>query len=120
MVNTKRNLKFAVVAVLALATQVASAQSLIYSLTYPQTTATRRIGVGHGVPPDQRVESVRSSWKTEIYSVSVRDGERKLLFSDQGPHFEIYPAEPLVAAARGKAYMKGVERRWEGMPHPGV
>ena len=97
----------------------ASAASLVYAVTYPWTSTTRPSGLGHSVPPEQKVESVRNAWKTDIYSVSVETGQRRLLFSDAGPSFEILAAN-IMALHADKAYVKGVERYWSTGPAVGV
>jgi hypothetical protein len=60
--------------------------------------------------------------RTEIYSLSMSDGKRTLLFSDDGMNFEILPVgvldHPVVAG--DKAYLRGVEQEWRGQPNPGV
>jgi len=85
----------------------AHAQTLIYSLTYTETTASFRAHFGN-VPfpwrtPEQNLEMIRHTLKTEIYAVSVADGKRTLLFSDEGPHLEIQAVGSLTRA--GKAYV---------------
>lgn len=96
-----------------------SAASLIYSVTYPWTTATRPVALGHGIPEAQKLESVRNAQKTEIYSVSIETGKRTLLFSDAGAYFEILA--PNLAAIHGdKAYVKGVERHSVTVPFPQI
>src|SRR5690349_10147311 len=98
---------------------IASAASLIYAVTYPWTSTTRPTGLGHLVPPEQKVESVRTAWKTEIYSVSIESDKRTLLFSDAGPVFEIL-APNLMTVHGDKAYARGVERYWSTGPAVGV
>ena len=97
----------------------ASAASLIYAVTYPWTSTTRPTGLGHGVPPEQKIVSVRNSWKTEVYSISIETGRRTLLFSDAGPNFEIL-APNIMALHADKAYARGVERYWSTGPAVGV
>lgn len=97
----------------------AHAASLICAVTYPWTSTTRPASVGYGVPAEQKLESVRNAWKTEIYSVSIETGQRALLFSDSGPGFELL-APGIMALDAGKAYAKGVERYWGTSPNPGV
>lgn len=57
---------------------------------------------------------LRNTRKTEVYSVSVVDGKRTLLFSDEGMNLEI-KATGAVSPA-GKAYMAGTWREWRTTP----
>lgn len=66
---------------------------------------------------------LRRSLKNEIWSVSMADGKRTLLFSDEAmSNFEIMPAsEPGYSLLAGeKAFVRGVERSWHGQPNPGA
>ena len=60
--------------------------------------------------------------KTEIYSVSMNDGQRSLLFSDEGKNFEVWPSleygRPLLGTA--KTDVNGVERERRTRPTPGA
>lgn len=97
------------------------AQSLVYAVSYGETRASfhARFPTGAlGASNNDKLAMLRGYRKTEIYSVSMTDGKRTLVFSDQGMNFEITPVNP--AAAAGKAYVVGVEREWRGMPHPGA
>ena len=99
----------------------ARAQSLIYAVSYRETRASfqARFPTGAlGASNKEKLAMLRSSRKTEIYSVSIIDGKRTLVFSDQGMNFEINPANP--ASAAGKAYVIGVEREWRTVPNPGA
>ena len=114
------SVKLLIVACLLLCAQ-AHAQTLIYSLTYTETTASFRAHFGN-VPfpwrtPEQNLEMSRQTLKTEIYGVSVADGKRTLLFSDEGPHLEIQAVGSLTRA--GKAYVVAFWRDWHGQPSPG-
>jgi hypothetical protein len=114
------NAKLLIVACL-LVCERAHAQTLIYSLTYTETTASFRAHFG-SVPfpwrtPEQNLEMIRHTLKTEIYAVSVADGKRTLLFSDEGPHLEIQAVGSLTRA--GKAYVVAFWRDWRGQPSPG-
>jgi len=86
------NAKLSIVACLLVCGQ-AHAQTLMYSLTYTETTASFRAHFGYAPFPsrtlEQNLEMLRHIGKTEIYAVSVADGKRTLLFSDEGPHLEI-------------------------------
>ena len=95
-------------------------QSVIYSLSYSETQASRRIRFPNGVigaPIDDRLAMLRNLRKTEIYSVSIADGKRTLLFSDEGMNLEISPAGPV---GNGKAYVTGLVREWRTTPIPGA
>ena len=61
---------------------------------------------------------VRAYTKTEMFSVSMADTRRALVFSDEGPYFEIIPGG--MAVEGGKAYASGIEREWRTGPTPGV
>jgi hypothetical protein len=61
---------------------------------------------------------VRNTRKTEIYSLSVADGSRALLFSDEGMNLEI--KAPSRVSGAGKAYAVGVWREWRTTPTRGV
>jgi hypothetical protein len=99
----------------------AGAQTLIYALSYGETRASfhARFPTGAlGASINDKLAMLRSYRKTEIYSLSMSDGKRALLFSDEGMNFEITPANP--AAVAGKAYVVGVEREWRTVPNPGA
>jgi hypothetical protein len=99
----------------------ARAQSLVYAVSYSETRASfhARFPTGAlGASNKEKLAMLRSYRKTEIYSVSMIDGKRTLVFSDEGMNFEITPANPATAA--GKAYVIGVEREWRTMPNPGA
>jgi hypothetical protein len=72
-------------------------------------------------PVNERLAMLRRYRKTEIYSLSMIDGQRTLLFSDDGKNFEILPSlglgQPLT---KTKAYVRGVEREWRTQPTPGA
>lgn len=97
------------------------AQTLIYSLSYPETRAsfnTRFPNGAIGASINERLAMLRNLRKTEIYSVSMSDGKRSLLFSDEGMNFEIRPTGATFGA--GKAYVTGVVREWRTTPIPGA
>lgn len=100
----------------------AAAQSLVYMVSYTLTPAGFRAHFPNGTlgaTPDQRLATLRRNIKNEIWSVSMADGKRTLLFSDEGmSNFELLPGYPTVAS--GKALVKGVERSWRGQPNPGA
>jgi hypothetical protein len=99
----------------------AQAQALIYSLSYGETTASRHARFpngGIGVPINERLAILRSYRKTEIYSVSVIDGKRTLLFSDEGMNLDIRPTGPTYGA--DKVLVMGVMREWRTTPIPGA
>ena len=92
----------------------ARAQTLVYSLSYTDTAAGRRAHFAKVSPaPGLRTEAenlamLRNTSKNEIYSVSVADGKRSLLFSDAGMDLEIAAAG--FVSGSSKAYTKGVRR----------
>ena len=62
---------------------------------------------------------LRHTRKTEIHSISVVDGKRTLLFSDEGAHLEIRSTGALSSDA--KAYIlghlaRGAHRAISGIP----
>ncbi|HEV2490222.1 MAG TPA: hypothetical protein VGT03_10470 [Candidatus Acidoferrales bacterium] len=117
---------FAVMMWLLIFAPLAAAQSLVYLVSYGTTQASFRARFPNGIfgtTTDQRLEMLRRTIKNEIWSVSVADGKRTLLFSDEGmSNFEIISATGLGCAipAGGKAIVKGVERSWRGQPNPGA
>lgn len=98
----------------------ARAQTLIYSLSYTETQASSRARFANVSPaPGLRSEAeniamLRNSRKNEIYSVSVADGKRSLLFSDEGMDLEIAAWGSVSGSA--KAYTKGVWRHFVTVP----
>ena len=115
-------LKFAC---LALLTWQAAAQSLVYSVSYGETQGSLAARFGSNLlqrPVGERLAMLRRYRKTEIYKVSVTDGARVLLFSDEGKNFEIWPSplagQALISAT--KACVRGIEREWRTAPNPGA
>jgi hypothetical protein len=99
----------------------ARAQTLIYALSYAETPASLHIRFPRGVMGatiNDKLAMPRGFRKTEIYSVSMIDGKRSLLFSDEGMNLEITPTGATLGA--GKAYATGVMREWRTTPTPGV
>ena len=101
-----------------------AAQNLIYSLSTAETRASFQARFGSNLfqrPVNERLAMLRRYRKTEIYSLSMIDDKRSLLFSDEGQNFEIWPSlgfgQPLATT---KAYVKGVEREWRTQPTPGA
>jgi len=121
----KRSALVLIAASLLLCAQ-ARAQTLIYSVSYGETRASfhaRFPNGALGASVQDKLAMVRASRKTEIYSISMIDGKRSLLFSDEGMNLEILPAPinagyPLLGSTR--AYVTAVEREWRGAPTPGV
>ncbi len=109
---------------LLLAASLAHAQRAIFALSYRDTQASRN-SLPHPTiftaTPDEKVAMVRNLLKTEIYAADL-SGKRTLLFSDEQLKLELQPRnESGYVVVRGdKAYMPGVERRWQGQPNPGV
>jgi hypothetical protein len=102
----------------------AHSQTLVYSLTYAETRASFHTHFANASPfpgsrsDDENLSMLRGTRKTEIYSLSLASGKRTLLFSDEGPHFEIRNAGAL--ASSGKAYYLGVWRERRTTPSPMV
>ncbi|HEV3254085.1 MAG TPA: hypothetical protein VG033_06740, partial [Candidatus Acidoferrales bacterium] len=72
----------------------ARAQTLIYALSYAETPASLKARFPRGVigaTTNDKLAMLRGFRKTEIYSVSMIDGKRSLLFSDEGMNLEIRP-----------------------------
>lgn len=73
----------------------ARAQTLVYSVSYADTRASLQARFPSlSLFPGQRSEAenlalLRNTRKNEIYSVSVADGKRSLVFSDAGMNLEI-------------------------------
>jgi hypothetical protein len=113
----------AIASCLALCAQ-AHAQTLVYSVSYAETQASFHAHFANVSPfpggrtHDENLTMMRHTRKTEIYSVSVPDGKRTLVFSDEGPHFDIRPTG--AVSSSGKAYVVGFFRDWQTAPVPGV
>jgi hypothetical protein len=105
---------------LLLCTQ-ARAQTVIYALSYAETPASLHARFPRGVMGasiNDKLAMLRGFRKTEIYSVSMIDGKRSLLFSDEGMNLEIRPAGGTLGA--NKAYTNGIAREWRTTPTPEV
>ena len=100
----------------------ARGQKLVYMVSYTNTPASFRAQFPNGVlgaTPEQRVAMVRQRIRTEVWSVSVKDGKRERLFSDGGMSFEIVPGVDMgapVNGARNVAYVRGIDYAWQGPP----
>jgi hypothetical protein len=102
----------------------ATADRLIYAVSYQETTASLR---AHPHPnlfsatTNEKLAMLRRYRKTEIHAISPSDSKSSLLFSDEGMNFEIEPfndaGNPLLP---GKAFLPGVEREWRTTPTPGA
>ena len=59
----------------------------------------------------EKLMKLRAYTKTEIFSVSIADIKRSLVFSDEGPYFEIIPGsiQGSMVVAGSKAYASGRE-----------
>ena len=106
-----------------LAVTGARAQSLICAISYRATAASRQ---AHPQPPFFRATSaekllaVRGHLRTDILGLSA-DHQSTVLFSDQGPSFEILPeGDPGMVVRGDKLYAIGVEREWRTGPSPGA
>lgn len=98
------------------------AQTLVYSFSYVDTAASRRALFANVPPPgmrseDQDIAMMRLTRKNEIYSISIANGKRSLLFSDDGTHLEITGGGMVSGGA--KAYIVGVWRERRMTPTPG-
>lgn len=115
---------FAITSCLAVCTCAARAQTLVYSVSYADTHASFHAHFANVSPfpggrtHDENLTMMRHTRKTEIYSVSMLDGKRTLVFSDEGPHFDIRPTGDV--SSNGKAYVVGFFRDWQTTPIPGV
>lgn len=102
----------------------ARGQTLVYSLTYSETRASSQARFASMSPmpglrtQQQNLDVLRNARKTEIYSLSLADGTRTLLFSDEGMNLEI--KAPSAAAGAGKAYAAGTWREYRTTPTYGV
>jgi hypothetical protein len=99
----------------------ARAQTVIYALSYAETPASLHARFPRGVigaSINDNLAMLRGFRKTEIYSVSMIDGKRSLLFSDEGMNLEIRPTGATLGA--NKAYATGIMREWRTTPTPGV
>jgi hypothetical protein len=99
----------------------AQAQTLVYALSYAETPASFRRRFPHGAfgaTTDDQLAMLRAYRKTEISSVSMIDGKRSPLFSDEELKLEITPTGATLGA--GKAYARGVVREWRTTPNPGA
>jgi hypothetical protein len=99
----------------------AQGQSLIYSLSYSETRASfhaRYPNGALGASVNEKLAMLRQNRKTEIYSVSMPDRKRSLLFSDEGMNLEISPVSSV--ASIGKLYVTGVFREWRTGQSPGA
>lgn len=97
------------------------AQTVIYALSYAETPASLHARFPRGVigaSSDDKLAMLRSFRKTEIYSVSMIDGKRSLLFSDEGMNLEIRPTGGTLGGK--KAYTIGIMREWLSTPTPGA
>jgi hypothetical protein len=118
-----RNMKCAAKFVLILSLTLcphACAQTLVYSLSYSETRASFHARFANVSPlPGLRSEAenlamLRNTRKNEIYSISLADGKRSLLFSDEGLGLEIGAAGSVSGSA--KAYSKGTWRYFATIP----
>lgn len=112
------------IACLLLVSLQARAQNLVYSLSTAETQGSFQARFGQNPlqrPVNERLAMLRLYRKTEIYSLSMIDGQRTLLFSDEGKNFEILPSLGLGQPfTKTKAYVRAVEREWRTQPTPGA
>lgn len=98
---------------------MAQTARLIYSLSNKETAQSQ---LAHPSKPynvvtasiPEKLMKLRAYTKTEIFSVSIADIKRSLVFSDEGPYFEIIPGSfpGSMVVAGGKAYVKERARLW--------
>src|SRR5260370_2903661 len=87
----------------------ALSQAVVYSLTYSETRTSFQAHFANVSPfpgrrsDDENLSMLRGTRKTEIYSLSLADGKRTLLFSDEDPHLQITATG--AVATDGKAYI---------------
>jgi len=108
--------KFAIISSFCFYAQV-HAQTLVYSLSYSETQASSR--ARFAPLPAQRSDAenlaiLRNTRKNEIYSITVADGKRSLLFSDEGMDLETAARGSVSGSA--KVYTKGVWRYYAIVP----
>lgn len=106
---------------------MAQTARLIYSLSNKETPQSQ---LAHPSKPynvvtasiPEKLMKLRGYTKTEIFSVTMADTKRSLVFSDEGPYFEIIPGsfQGSMVVAGGKAYASGIEREWQTGPTPGA
>jgi len=99
----------------------ARAQTLIYSVSYAETRTSFHARYPNGAfraSINEKLAMLRSFRKTEIYSVSMIEGTRSLLFSDEGMNLDIKPTGPVYGT--DKALVTGVRREWRTAPTPGA
>lgn len=99
------------------------AQTLVYSLSYSDTAASRQLWFAR-IPPmpglrseQENIETLRNTRKNEIYSISIPDGKRYLLFNDAGTRLEIRAQGSVSGTIT--AYTIGVWRERRTTPTPG-
>ena len=98
----------------------ARSQTLVYSLTYAETRASFHAHFANASPfpgrrsDDENLSMLRSTRKTEIYSLSLATGKSTLLFSDEGPHLEIKATG--AVSSDHKAYYAGIWRERRTTP----
>jgi hypothetical protein len=111
---------FLVASFLILLCAQAGAQTLIYSLCYSDTQASRQARYPNGAlgaSLHDKLAMLRRCRKDDIYSVSMTDGKRSLLFSDEESNLEINPTGPVFG---DKTYGTGVLHEWRTTPVPGA
>jgi hypothetical protein len=107
------------IAAVVLLVSSARAQSLVYSLCYSETQATRQMRYPNGAlgaSTHDKLAMLRGCRKNEIYAVSL-EGKRSLLFSDEGLDLEVRAPGTVLG---DKAYVTGIVREWRSSPIPGA
>ena len=113
---------------LTIGAPAANTQSLVYMVTYGNTPAGFRAKYSRGIfpihpkTPQEQIAMARRTIKNEIWAVSLKDGKRTRLFSDEGANFELTPAVDMGhwPFANGSAYLRGVERTLKEVPQQSI
>ena len=113
---------------LAAAATAAHAQTLVYLVSYTNTPASFRAKYANGIfpihpkTPQEQIAISRRTIRNEIWAVSLKDGKRTRLFSDEGTNFELTPAVDMGHSpfAKGSAYLRGMERTLKKVPQQSI
>lgn len=113
---------------LAALAQTCPAQTLVYMVSYGNTSAGFRAKYSRGIFPihpktlQEQIAMSRRTIKNEIWAVSLTDGKRTRLFSDEDTNFELTPAVDMGHSpfANGSAYLRGVERTLKKVPQQAI
>jgi hypothetical protein len=111
---------FRLLVAVALLVSGARGQTLIYSLCYSETQASRHIRYPNGIfgaSTHDKLAMLRSCRKNEVYAAGITDGKSTLVFSDEALDVEIKVNGPVLGT---KAYGIGTLREWRSAPTPGA